>query len=57
MLVGIMDLPDQESAGALNLAVQASGAVSSVRVTPLISHTEAVRLYERAGSVGYQPPA
>lgn len=56
MAIGLFDIPDPELIGALTLAVQASGAASSIRVIPVVSHADAVRLFERAGAVGYQPP-
>jgi uncharacterized protein with GYD domain len=55
-IVGICELPDNVSAGALALAVAASGAVKAFQTTPLMTWDEGVKALQKAEGVGYQPP-
>ena len=52
----VAEIPDQESLVAILMAIQAGGGVSSIKATPLMTATEAVDIFKKAGSVGYSPP-
>jgi uncharacterized protein with GYD domain len=55
-LVAIMEMPDNISAAAFSLAVEAGGGVEQYKTTPLLSMDEAMEVMKRAQSVGYKPP-
>jgi uncharacterized protein with GYD domain len=52
----ICDLPDNESAAALSMAVSAGGAVQSVRMTPLLPFEQGAAVRQRAKDAEYVPP-
>ena len=54
--VSIVEVPNNESMEALNLAIHASGANTEFDITVLIPMEEAVRAMARARGSGYQPP-
>jgi uncharacterized protein with GYD domain len=56
-LVGIIELPDDQAMACLAAAVRSSDVVAELSCEKLISTADAVELFERAGSIGYQPPA
>ena len=47
-VVSIIDLPDNVSAAALSIAASASGAIKSIKTTPLMTTEEGVRAMEKA---------
>ena len=53
----VADFPDQESCAAVTLAIFAGGALSAIKVTPIVTAAEAVDLFKKAASVVYRPPA
>lgn len=55
-LVLIVEMPDNVTAAALSLAVTSSGAMKSLKTTPLMTWQEGMEALEKAGSIGYQPP-
>ena len=57
-LVGIMDFPTPEDAGAFALAVTASGALRSYKTTPLLTVEQGMTIMRRANDVRakYTPP-
>ena len=57
-LVGIMDFPTPEDAGAFALAVTGSGALRSFKTTPLLTVDQGIEIMTRAAKVRevYTPP-
>ena len=55
-LVAIAEMPDNVSAAAFSLAVEAGGAVEQYKTTPLLTMDEAMQAMKKAQSVGYKPP-
>ena len=51
----IAQIPDQESLGAILWAFQAGGGPMSIKATPLMTAKEAVGVFKKAGSLGYEP--
>jgi len=49
-------MPDQESVGAVNAAIFASGAVTSIKATAIVTAEEAVDIFKKAANVAYRPP-
>ncbi len=54
-VIAVAELPDDAAAGALGMAVAASGAMRHFRTTPLITAQEAMEMMRRASQVGYRP--
>ena len=50
------EIPDQESLAAIMTAIWASGVSMSLKAKALMTATEAVDVYKKAGTVGYRPP-
>jgi uncharacterized protein with GYD domain len=55
-LMAIAEMPDNISAAAFSLAVEAGGGVEQYRTTPLLSMDEAIEVMKRAQSIEYKPP-
>jgi uncharacterized protein with GYD domain len=55
-IVIILEMPDTESAAAMMMAVNASGALKSSKITPLYSTEEGMAAAKKAQSSGYKPP-
>ena len=53
----IAQLPDEVSVHALTAAVLAGGAVTSSKVTALLSSSEAIEALKKAAKAGYAPPS
>ena len=51
----LAEIPDQESLAAMLVAFLAGGGPSSVKATPLMTFTEALDVFKKAGSLGYRP--
>ena len=54
--VGIMELPDNESAAAFAMAAAAGGALKALKTTPLLTTQEGLGAASKAGALGYRPP-
>lgn len=54
-VVGFYEMPDNESAAALALAIAGGGAVKSIKTTPLLSEAEAIAGLYKAQECGYAP--
>jgi uncharacterized protein with GYD domain len=54
-IVGIFEVPDNTAAIAGSMAISASGALKSVKTTPLLDFSNAVEAMKRAGGSGYTP--
>jgi len=54
-VVGIVEMPDNISAGAFSLAISAGGACRAVKTTPLLSMEESIEAMKRAAKCGYKP--
>ena len=52
----LADVPDHESLAAILAAFLAGGVPMSLKATPLMTATEAVDVFKKAGSLGYIPP-
>ena len=50
------EIPDQESLAALMTSIWGSGVSMSLKAKPIITATEAVDVFKKAGTVGYRPP-
>ena len=55
-LVAFAEMPDNVSAAAFLIAVEAGGAVEDFKTTPLLTMDEAIAAMKKAGTVGYKPP-
>jgi len=55
-LVGIAEFPDNVSAAAFSLAVEAGGGVEQYKTTPLLTMEEAQEAMKKAQTTGYKPP-
>jgi uncharacterized protein with GYD domain len=53
--VAIAELPDNKTAGAIGMAVAATGGYWNFRTTPLISMAEAMEMMRQASQVGFRP--
>ena len=54
-IVGIFEVPDNTTAMAAAMAISASGALKSVKTTPLLSFDEGVESMKKAASSSYVP--
>jgi uncharacterized protein with GYD domain len=54
-IVGILNLPNNVSAAALALAVNAGGACKAVKTTPLMTIEEGIEAMTKAAGCGYTP--
>jgi uncharacterized protein with GYD domain len=50
------EIPDEESLGAFMMSIWASGVSMSLKAKPIMTATEAVEVFKKAGTVGYRPP-
>ncbi len=55
-IVAIVEFPDNESAAAFALAVQAGGAVKTAKTTPLMAIEEGLGAMRKAATASYRPP-
>ena len=53
----LAEVPDQESLAEVVWSFQAGGGPTSIKATPVMTSTEAVEVFKKAGSLGYRPPA
>ena len=56
IVFAIAQLPDEVSAHALTAAVLAGGAVTSSKVTAILTSAEAIEAFKKAAKAGYSPP-
>ncbi|MFN3324938.1 MAG: GYD domain-containing protein [Bryobacteraceae bacterium] len=56
-IVGIVEMSDNVSAAAFEIAAKAGGACKSVLITPLLSISEGLEALKKAGECGYKAPA
>ena len=52
----LVEIPKQENLSAVMTAIQAGGGITSWKATALMTATEAVAVFKKAGSLGYKPP-
>ena len=55
-VIVIAELPDNVSAAAFSLAVNAGGALKAAKTTPLMTIDEGMEAMRKAGRAGYRPP-
>jgi uncharacterized protein with GYD domain len=53
--VAIAELPDSKTAGAIGMAVAATGGYRNFRTTPLIGMAETMEMMRHASQVGFRP--
>ena len=54
--VGIAQLPDSEAALAFALAVEARGSISELKTTELLTWSDGMDAFKKAGAATYRPP-
>jgi uncharacterized protein with GYD domain len=54
--VGIAELPDSQAAAAMSFAASAGGAVHDFSTVELLTWSEGVKAFKKAGSAQYKPP-
>jgi uncharacterized protein with GYD domain len=55
-VVILASFPSDVEAGALAIAVAASGGLKAMKTTPLMGMAESVEAIKKAGATGYKPP-
>ncbi len=55
-VVVITEFPDNVSAAAISVALNAGGAFKSAKTTPLMTMEEGIEVMRKAGGTGYRPP-
>jgi uncharacterized protein with GYD domain len=53
-IVGVVEMPNNVSAAAFAMAIEAGGACKSMRTTPLLSLEEGLDAMKQAASCGYK---
>jgi uncharacterized protein with GYD domain len=53
--VAIAELPDSKTAGAIGMAVAATGSYRNFRTTPLIGMAETMEMMRHASQIGFRP--
>ncbi len=56
-IVGIAEMPNNETAAAFSIAASAGGAVKAIKTTPLMTVQEGIRAMRQAGRASYRPPS
>ena len=56
-VVVIVEVPDNVSAAAFSLALNAGGALKAAKTTPLMTVEEGMEALRKAGGTGYRPPS
>jgi uncharacterized protein with GYD domain len=54
-VVALMDMPGNEAAAAIALAIAGGGMVKSLKTTPLLSVQEGLAALQQAAKCGYEP--
>ena len=52
----LAEVPDQEKLAEVVWAFQSGGGPLKIKATPLMTVTEAMEVFKRAGNLGYSPP-
>ena len=52
----IAEFPDNVSAAAISVAIQAGGAFKAAKTTPLMTMEEGMEMMRKAAGSGYRPP-
>ena len=55
-VVVIAEFPDNVSAAAISVAIQAGGGFKSAKTTNLMTIEEGIEVMKKAGGAGYRPP-
>ena len=55
-VVVIAEFPDNVSAAAISVAINAGGGFKSAKTTPLMTMEEGIEVMRKAGGAGYRPP-
>ena len=55
-VVVITEFPDNVSAAAISVALNAGGAFKTAKTTPLMTMEEGIEVMRKAGGTGYRPP-
>lgn len=55
-VVVIAEFPDNVSAAAISVAINAGGAFKAAKTTPLLTVEEGIEVMRKAGGAGYRPP-
>ena len=55
-VVTIIEMPDEKSVAAFSMAIAASGAVTNIKTTVLMTIADGAEAAARAGEVSYRPP-
>jgi uncharacterized protein with GYD domain len=55
-LVFIAELPSAVAAATISYAIESTGALRDLRITPLLSPDEFVESLRKASTLGYRPP-
>ena len=55
-IVVIAEFPDDISAAAVSVTINAGGAFKTAKTTPLMTIEEGVEVLRKAGGTGYRPP-
>ncbi len=55
-IVVIAEFPDDISAAAVSVTINAGGAFKTAKTTPLMTIEEGVEVLRKAGGAGYRPP-
>ena len=54
--ITIAEFPDNVSAAAISVAIQAGGAFKAAKTTPLMTMEEGLEVMRKAAGSGYRPP-
>lgn len=55
-IVVIAEFPDNVSAAAVSVTINAGGAFKAAKTTPLMTIEEGIEVMRKAGGTGYRPP-
>ena len=53
----VVEWPDTESMGLLNINLFAAGIITSMKTSPIMTAPESVELIKKAAEVAYEPPS
>ena len=55
-VVGVFEAPDETTAAAISLALNAPGHLKALKTTPLLTTVQAMEAFHKAGTGNYQAP-
>lgn len=55
-VVALLKMPDNVNAAAFAMAASASGGMTAIKTTPLLTMEEGMEAMKLAGGAGYRPP-